>query len=278
MRTRATSIAIPPGIGCSHAHSMIRTLKTGVATERSNSIRCHVCGQIYRRFKDSCFRCQCRFHEDSCGTSVAERPGHTRYYCQQCYTTLTSMPIASEDLVTFISSIAHVHATEQDLQIQRSRREENLTTTATEKGFVPFATMLQGSLETQARGASHAHENGPGQYEYQLLLHWARSRPVARVYMATVAQRRACKGLRATWTLQCMTQLCRFDQPGCRGCGHYPTSSTCNNCSTAWCSSCRVWSALCWKCYRPRYSLADTGEFVAGFGGPGGDGSFDTPL
>jgi hypothetical protein len=34
----------------------------------------------------------------------------------------------------------------------------------------------------------------------------------------------------------------------------------------------------CWKCYRPRYSLTDTGEFVAGFGGPAGNGSFETAL
>ena len=133
-------------------------------------------------------------------------------------------------------------------------------------------------IEAQARGTRHAHENAAGQYEYKLLLYWARSEPVARVHMATVPERRARRGLRATWTLQCMTQLGCYDLPGCRGCGHYPTRSTCSNCCTAWCHECRKWSPLCWKCYRPRHCLVDAGGFVDGCGGPGGNGSFDTPL
>ena len=162
------------------------------------------------------------------------------------------------------SSAAHVHATEQDLPTQPNRHEADLAATTAEKGLVQFATMRENVPLTSTT--------------YPLLLYWACSRPVARVHMATVSQRRACKGLRATWTLQCMTQLCRYDLPACRGCGFYPTSATCSNCCTAWCHSCRAWSALCWKCYRPRHSLADTGEFIPGFGGPGGNGSFDTPL
>jgi hypothetical protein len=131
----------------------------------------------------------------------------------------------------------------------------------------------------QPRGTLHAHENAPGiSTTYRLLLYWACSRVVARIHLATVPQRRACRGLRATWTLQCMTQLCCYDLPACRGCGFYPTSATCSNCCTAWCHSCSAWSALCWKCYRPQHSLVDTGEFMPGFGGPGGNGSFDTPL
>ena len=170
------------------------------------------------------------------------------------------------------SSAAHVHATEQDFPIQHNRHEADLTATTAEKGLIQFSTMR----EMQSRGFRHVHENTPGtSTTYRLLLYWACSRPVARVHMATVPQRRACKGLRATWTLQCMTQLCRYDLPACRGCGLYPTSATCNNCCTAWCHSCHAWSSLCWKCYRPRHSLADTGEFMAGFGGPGGNGSFE---
>mgnify|MGYP000022625932 CR=1 FL=1 len=173
------------------------------------------------------------------------------------------------------SSATHVHATEQDLPIQHDQHEADLTATTAEKGLAQFPTMR----EMQSRGTLHAHENAPGiSTTYRLLLYWACSRVVARVHLATVPQRRACRGLRATWTLQCMTQLCRYDLPACRGCGFYPTSATCSNCCTAWCHSCRAWSALCWKCYRPQHSLADTGEFMPGFGGPGGNGSFDTPL
>ena len=142
------------------------------------------------------------------------------------------------------SSAAHVHATEQDLPIQHNRHEADLTATTEEKGRVQCAT----TREMQSRTTSTT---------YRLLLYWACSRPVARVHMATVPQRRACRGLRATWTLQCMTQLCSYDLPACRGCGLYPTSTTCSNCCTAWCHSCRAWSSLCWKCYRPRYDLTD---------------------
>ena len=155
------------------------------------------------------------------------------------------------------SSAAHVHATEQDLPTQHDRHETDLTVGRSQVNWQP---------------GNHLHDT------YRLLLLWAGSRPVARVHMTTVPQRRACKALRATWTLQCMSQLCCYDLPACRGCGLYPTSGTCSSCCTAWCHACRAWSSLCWKCYRPRHSLADTGEFMAGSGGPGGNGSFDTPL
>ena len=137
-------------------------------------------------------------------------------------------------------------------------------------------------LEPAGRGVLHAHatthemQSLASPTPCRLLLYWACSRPVARVHMATTSQRRACRGLRATWILQCMTQLCCYDLPACRGCGLYPTSTTCSNCCTAWCNSCHAWSVLCWKCYRPRHSLADTGEFMLGFEGPGGNGSCDT--
>ena len=139
-----------------------------------------------------------------------------------------------------------------------------------ETGYKTCAT-----LEMQGRGHLHAHINSFDSYEYNLLLYWAASRPVARVHMAIASQRRACRGLRATWTLQRMIQLGCYDLRGCHGCGEYPTTSTCGNCSTAWCHSCCSWSVLCWRCYRPRYNLADTGEFMPGFGGPGGNGSFE---
>ena len=110
-------------------------------------------------------------------------------------------------------------------------------------------------------------------YETQLLMYWARSRPVARIHLATVPQRRFCRGLRAAWTLWRMQELNRFDMFGCRGCGAFPTEATCAHCNTKWCGSCSQWSASCWKCYRPRVDLRDCGEFVLGHGGPGGNGS-----
>jgi len=64
---------------------MIGTLQEGAATEHFRITQCHVCGQLDRAFKDSCFRCHCRFHLDNCGASVTDRPGHTSYYCQLCY-------------------------------------------------------------------------------------------------------------------------------------------------------------------------------------------------
>jgi len=71
---------------------MFGTLQEGAATEHFRISQCHVCGQLDRAFKDSCFRCHCRFHMDNCGASVADRPGHTSYYCQPCYTTVASKP------------------------------------------------------------------------------------------------------------------------------------------------------------------------------------------
>lgn len=275
------------------------TLKKGAATEHSYGIRCHVCGQVDWVFKDSCFRCRCRFHEDVCGTSITDRPGNTSYYCHPCYIImgpqlaavwscrewspqygpnigrrsllsadqhgLSYTAAATEHPMTHISS-AHIHATEQDPSIPHNQRQQDLTATTEEKEYESFSTMI-GIVG-----------NTPSTYEYNLLLYWACSRPVARVHMATIPQRRQCKSLRAAWTLHCMTQLCRYELSGCRGCGHYPISSICSNCSTAWCRSCHVWSSLCWKCYRPRYSLTDTGEFMTGFGGPAGNGSFETAL
>ena len=106
--------------------------------------------------------------------------------------------------------------------------------------FVVLSRVPMRSLEMQARGFPHEHQNARTVYENDLLFYFARSRPVARVHMATTPDRRACKGLRATWTLHCMNQLGRFDLSGCRGCGHYPTTTTCSNCATAWCHSCRL--------------------------------------
>ena len=79
----------------------------------------------------------------------------------------------------------------------------------------------------------------PPTYELYLLRFWAASRPVARICMATLADRRACRGLRAAWAIHCMTQLGRHDLVSCRGCGHYPTHRTCTTCHLAWCGDCR---------------------------------------
>ena len=121
-------------------------------------------------------------------------------------------------------------------------------------------------------------------YEINLLQYWAASRPVARIFMATVVDRRACRALRATWALHCianyphiaadMAQLGQYDLAPCRGCGHYPTNRTCAGCHMKWCGDCHTWSRLCWKCYRARPGLNDCGEFIPGRGGPGGNGKF----
>jgi hypothetical protein len=139
-------------------------------------------------------------------------------------------------------------------------------------------------IEEQCRGASHYHltqqvplqSSPPPTYEISLLQYWAASRPVARIFLATVADRRACRGLRATWVLHCMAQLGQHDLASCRGCGHYPTYRTCTGCHINWCNACHTWSQLCWKCYRPRHELNDCGEFLSGGGGgPGGNGRFE---
>ena len=101
-------------------------------------------------------------------------------------------------------------------------------------------------LEVQARSLPHLHltqqvllQSSPlPTYEINLLQYWAASRPVARIFMATVADRRACRALRATWALHCMAQLSHYDLASCRGCGHYPTSRICAGCHNAWCGAC----------------------------------------
>ena len=140
------------------------------------------------------------------------------------------------------------------------------------------------AAEVQGRGSLHHHQQvmlqsapppvlryfGP---EVDLLRYWARSRPVARIVMATVAERRACRALRATWALHCMGLLGHQDTSwtlgapscaSCRGCGHYPTYRTCVGCNIKWCDACYTWSQVCWKCYRPRHELHDCGEFLPG--------------
>ena len=132
-------------------------------------------------------------------------------------------------------------------------------------------------LEAQRPGNRHFHETNHSTYEYQLLCYWKASRPVARVHLATIAARRLCRGLRATWALQCMTDAGHWHLSSCRGCGFYPCNTHCAHCTTAWCTNCCAWSALCWKCYRPRFALQDCGEVAVGTGGPSGDGSFENP-
>ena len=135
-------------------------------------------------------------------------------------------------------------------------------------------------IEVQGRALPHLHltqqvllQSSPlPTYEINRLQYWAASRPVARIFMATVADRRACRALRATWALHRMAQLGQYDLAGCRGCGHYPTYRKCEGCHIAWCGACHTWSQLCWKCYRPRHELHDCGEFRPGRGGPGGNG------
>ena len=133
------------------------------------------------------------------------------------------------------SSDAHVHATEQDLPIQHNRHEADLSATTAEKDLLQCSTMLTNEiihrpfsttmlprlvqLSTMLDQSLHVHDNATDTpTTYRLLLYWACARPVARVHMATVPQRRACKSLRATWTLQRMIQLDRYDLPACRGC------------------------------------------------------------
>jgi hypothetical protein len=121
-------------------------------------------------------------------------------------------------------------------------------------------------------------QNGQANNELQLLLYWVRLRPVARIQLASVSQRRLCRALRAAWTLMRMQGLGRYDLFGCRGCGEFPTEATCIHCATRWCELCAQWSPACWKCYRPRPFLNDCGEFMVGWGGPAGDGSLEPPL
>ena len=136
------------------------------------------------------------------------------------------------------------------------------------------------AAEVQGRRALHHHQQvmlqsapppvlryfGP---EVDLLRYWARSRPVARIVMATVAERRACRALRATWALHCMAVLGHHNLASCRGCGHYPTYRTCVGCHIKWCGACHTWSQVCWKCSRPRHELHDCGEILPERGGPG---------
>ena len=138
-------------------------------------------------------------------------------------------------------------------------------------------------VEIQGRGFPHLHlqpqvmlqSAPPPTYEVELLQIWARSRPVARISMATVAARRECRAVRATWALHCMALLGQHNLASCRGCGHYPTYRTCVRCHLKWCGACHTWSQLCWKCYRPRHALNDCGEFLLGRGGPGGNGRLE---
>ena len=146
-----------------------------------------------------------------------------------------------------------------------------------------FRLVTDGGAATEHTTAPALLQSSPPPtYEIKLLQYWAASRPVARICMATVADRRACRALRATWALHCMTQFGRYDLASCRGCGHYPTHRTCGHytthrggCHIAWCDACHAWSHLCWKCYRPRYERQDCGEFAPGHEGPGGDGRFE---
>ena len=137
------------------------------------------------------------------------------------------------------------------------------------------------AAEVQGRASLHHQQQvmlqsaPPPTYEVELLQIWARLRPVARISMATVAARRECRAVRATWALHCMALLGQHNLASCRGCGHYPTYRTCARCSLKWCGACHTWSQLCWKCYRPRHELNDLGEFLPGRGGPGGNGRFE---
>ena len=71
-------------------------------------------------------------------------------------------------------------------------------------------------------------------YEFRLLMYWARGRPVPRIYLATVLERRLCRFIRAAWTLWRMQVLNRYDMFGCRGSGAFPTEATCGQCDTKW--------------------------------------------
>ena len=111
-------------------------------------------------------------------------------------------------------------------------------------------------------------------YEFRLLMYWARGRPVARIHLATVLERRLCRFIRAAWTLWRMQALNRYDMFGCRGCGAFLTEATRWQCDTKWCCKCTDWSrGSCWKCYKPREGFNDGGEFSFVRGSASGDDS-----
>ena len=159
-------------------------------------------------------------------------------------------------------------------------------TTPTDSDATEHAAEVQGRGSLLLQQQVMLQSAPPPTYEVELLQHWARSRPVARIFMATVADRRACRALRATWALHCLAlcgqhianardvNICAH-YATCRGCGDYPTYRTCVGCHIKWCGACHTWSQVCWKCYRPRHELHDCGEFLPGRGGPGGNGRFE---
>jgi hypothetical protein len=108
--------------------------------------------------------------------------------------------------------------------------------------------------------------------EIKMLRYWEAQRPVARIFMATVADRRGCRALRASWALHGMEKCQQYSLGSCRGCGNYPSHHKCEGCDIAWCGDCYIWSRLCWKCYRPQH---DGGESLQSRGGLGGNGSFE---
>jgi hypothetical protein len=115
-----------------------------------------------------------------------------------------------------------------------------------------------------------------------LLFYWSCGRPIGRIHLSTVEDRRRCRSLRAAWTVKQMGQMRTNLDVDCRGCGEYPVKTTCDACARGWCPLCWSWSKLCWKCYRSHLTITDHGGFVEGDadiydGGPGGDGRFSTP-
>ena len=195
--------------------------------------------------------------------------------CTVAVITGSRLPLPRGIQLIFRGIIMEAHGNIEAAAATEHGSESRDATTPTDSDATEHAAEVQG------RGSLHIHHQvmlqsaPPPTYEVELLQIWARSRPVARIVMATVAERRACRALRATWALHCMALLGQHNLASCRGCGHYPTYRTCVRCHLKWCGACHTWSQLCWKCYRPRHALNDCGEFLLGRGGPGGNGRLE---
>ena len=185
--------------------------------------------------------------------------------CTVAVITGSRLPLSLGIQLIFRGIIMEAHGNIEAAAATEHGSESRDATTPTDSDATEHAA------EVQARGSPRIHHQvmlqsaPPPIYEVELLQYWARSRPVARIFMATVADRRACRALRATWALHCMALLgapLHGNGATCRGCGHYPTYRTCVGCHIKWCSACHTWSQVCWKCYRPRHELHDCGEFL----------------
>ena len=202
-------------------------------------------------------------------------PSKPRHLCAISAISLLETVDSMDAFLVPDSDADTTHLTDSDADAA-SHATELTDSDATEQAAESYRDATERSLQRYtAYTPAMLQSAPPPTYEVDLLRYWARSRPVARIFMATVADRRACRALRATWALHCIALLGQHNLASCRGCGHYPTYRTCVGCHIKWCDACHTWSQLCWKCYRPRHELHDCGEFLPGRGGPGGNGRFE---